>query len=146
VAAQRAGLTQALDRMKHLLVVLAFLLASCSQQAPVASFEERAARAEALENTPTGLAYLNEFIKEHGERLNSFVGECYASTSLQKETFKLVADINSHGKFENVVVQPDSAPMRCYAKKISQLQVSASRPVGYSEELFPVVFIVNYNK
>ena len=132
--------------MKHLVVVLAFLLASCGQPAPVASFEERAARAETLENTPAGLAYLNEFIKEHGERLNAFVGECYADTSLQRETFKLVADINSRGKFENVVVQPDAAPMRCYAQKISQLQVSASRPVGYAEQSFPVVLIVNYNK
>jgi len=132
--------------MKHLLVVLALLLTACSQRPVAVSFEERAARAEVLENTPTGLAYLNEFIKEHGERLNAFVGECYASSSLQKETFKLVADINPRGKFENVVVQPDAAPMRCYAQKIGKLQVSASRPLGYSDKSFPVFFIVNYNK
>ena len=132
--------------MKHLLVVLVLCLAACNQPPPAASFEERAARAEALENTPNGLAYLNEFIGEHGERLNAFVGECYAKTSLQKETFKLVADIDPDGKFENVVVQPDAPPMRCYAQKIGQLQVSASRPVGYSDKSFPVFLIVNYNK
>ena len=132
--------------MKHLLVFLALLLTACSQPPSAASFEERAARAEALENTPTGLAYLNELIKEHGERLNAFVGECYAKTSLQRETFKLVADINPDGKFQNVVVKPDAAPMRCYAQKIGQLQVSASRPLGYSDKSFPVFLIVNYNK
>ena len=132
--------------MKHLLVFLALLLTACTQQPPPASFEERAARAEALENTPTGLAYLNEFINEHGERLNGFVGECYANSSLQRETFKLVADINPDGKFENVVVQPDDAPMRCYAQKIGQLKVGASRPLGYSDKSFPVFLIVNYNK
>ena len=132
--------------MKHLLVVLVLFLTACSQPPPAASFEDRAASAEALENTPTGLAYLNAFIKEHGERLNAFVAECYAKSSLQKEAFKLVADINPNGKFENVVVQPDTGPMRCYAQKIGQLQVSAPRPPGYSDKSFPVFMIVNYDK
>ena len=70
----------------------------------------------------------------------------HTGTSLQKETFKLVADINPDGKFENVVVQPDAAPMHCCAQKIGQLKVSASRPPGYSDKSFPVFLIVNYNK
>ena len=132
--------------MKQSLVAFMLLLAACSQQRPAESFKDRAARAEALENTPAGLAYINGFIKEHGERLNSFVGECYANSSLQKETFELVADINPQGKFENVVVQPDAAPMRCYAEKVGQLRVNASRPPGYSDQAFPVFMVVNYNK
>ena len=132
--------------MKHLLVVLALFLTSCSQPPPSASFRDRAARAEALELTPTGLAYITEFLKEHGEGLSSFAGECYAETSVPKTRFELVADIKPDGRFENVVVQPESDPTRCYANKMGQLQVSASRPPGYSDKSFPVFIIVNYNK
>ena len=132
--------------MRHSVVVLALFLTACGQSPPSASFRDRAARAEALEVTPTGLAYITAFLKEHGEGLNSFAGECYGKTSLPKTRFELVADIKPNGRFDNVVVQPDSAPTRCYAKKIGQLQVSASRPPGYADKSFPVFIIVNYNK
>jgi len=134
------------DRMRYRLVVLALFLAACSQPPPPASFADRAARAEALEITPTGLAYITTFLKEHGERLNAFAGECYAGTPGPKTRFELVADIEPDGRFENVVAQPDSTPTRCYARKIEQLQVSASRPPGYADKPFPVFIIVNYNK
>ena len=132
--------------MKHLLVVLVLFLTACSQPPPSASFRDRAARAEALEVTPTGLAYITEFLKEHGEALSSFAGECSSETSLPKTRFALVADIRPDGRFEDVVAQPVSPLTRCYAKKIGQLQVSASRPPGYSNKSFPVFIVVNYNK
>jgi hypothetical protein len=132
--------------MKYILIVLALFLTACSQQPATTSFADRAARAEALENTPIGIGYITDLLKEHGEGINTFAGECYANTSIQKDTFKLVADINPSGKIENVVVQPDTAPTRCYAQKIGQLTVAASRPLGYADKSFPLVINVNYNK
>ncbi|MEO5565042.1 MAG: hypothetical protein ABIR05_00015, partial [Luteimonas sp.] len=118
---------------------------ACSPK-PAATFAERAAQAQALENTPVGMAYITDVLKEHGESINRFAGECYAGSPLKKDTFTLVADIDPQGNFENVDVQPDSAPTRCYALKIDKLQVKANRPVGYSDKPFPLVFNFNYNK
>ena len=132
--------------MKTLLIVLALFLTACSQQPASTSFADRAARAEAHENTPIGNAYITDLFKEHGEGINKFAGECYAKTSIQKDTFKLVADINPSGRIESVVVQPDTATTRCFTQQIGQLTVTASRPLGFVDKSFPLVINVNYNK
>ena len=132
--------------MKNVVVVLALVLTACSQPPPSVSFADRVASAEALEGTPLGAAYVTQLLKEHGDGLKSFAGECYGQTELQRASFKLVADITPDGRFENVVVQPESPPTKCYAKKVSELKVSAARPLGYGDKSFPLFINVNYNK
>lgn len=85
-------------------------------------------------------------IKEHGESINKFAGECYANSALDKDSFTVVADIDQAGNFKNVVVQPDSAPTRCYADKLATLHTNASRPAGFAAKSIPLVVHVNYNQ
>ena len=80
------------------------------------------------------------------ESMNTFARECYADSTLEKDTFTLVADIDNIGVFKNVVVQPESATTRCYADKFGKLRTNASRPAGFAETSFPLVMEVHYNK
>jgi hypothetical protein len=85
-------------------------------------------------------------LKENGEHINASAGECYANSPLKKDSFTLVADIGLDGKFVNIVVRPEHAVARCYAAKIGQIRTKASRPVGFGDRSFPVVFNVHYTK
>ncbi|GAB3003869.1 hypothetical protein GCM10010960_14380 [Arenimonas maotaiensis] len=133
--------------MKYALAAVILLLSACQKppQAP-ASFAERVAAAEAQENSPTGVLYIGAVVKEHGERLESFIGKCYGQSGLDKDSFQLVADIAADGQFGNVVVRPETVPARCYAGKIDALRTSAPRPVGYGEKPFPLFINVNFNR
>lgn len=131
--------------MKYIPALLVFLLAACQQPA-APSFSDRVSTAEALENTPAGALFIGALIEEHGESIERFAGECYADSTLEKDFFTVVADVGSNGTFENVVVQPESAPTRCYADKLGKLRTNASRPAGFADSTFPLVINVDYNK
>ena len=133
--------------MKYALAAVILLLSACQKppQAP-ASFAERVAAAEAQENSPTGALYVGAVVKEHGDRLESFIGECYGQSGLEKDSFTLVADIAPDGQFGNVAVQPESPETRCYAGKIGALRTGAPRPVGYGDKPFPLFINVNFNR
>jgi hypothetical protein len=85
-------------------------------------------------------------LQEHGEDLNLSVGACYADSRLEKDTFTVVADIGSNGELENVVVEPESDPARCYAQRISRLRVTSARPEESKDAPYPLVIRVNFNK
>lgn len=131
--------------MKYILVLLIILLSAC-QHSAVRSFADRVASAEALENTPAGALFVGALVKEHMESLNTFASECYADSTLEKDAFTLVADIDNNGMFKNVLVQPESATTRCYADRFGKLRTNASRPAGFAETSFPLVIEVDYNK
>lgn len=131
--------------MKCKLVFLVLLLSACSQQSP-APFSERVAEAESLESMPAGGLYMTSLLNEHGPVINSFIGECYATSALKKDNFTLVADIDQHGKFTNIAVQPESDTTRCFAQDIANLRVAASRPADFTSRTIPIVFKVNYEK
>ncbi len=131
--------------MKYILVLLIILLSAC-QHSAVRSFADRVASAEALENTPTGALFVGALIKENMESMNTFASECYADSTLEKDAFTLVADIDNNGMFKNVVVEPESAATRCYSDKFSKLRTNASRPASVAETSFPLVINVNYIK
>lgn len=131
--------------MKYILLILLLILSACRQsQAP--AFSERVANAEALENTLAGALFIGALLKEHGESINNFIGQCYADSVLDKDSFTVVADIDKAGNFKNVVVQTESTPSLCYADKLAKLHTNVSRPVGFSAKSIPFVINVNYNK
>ena len=131
--------------MKSILVLLIIFLSAC-QHSAVRSFADRVASAEALEKTPAGALFVGALVKEHMESMNTFANECYADSTLEKDAFTLVADIDNNGMLKNVVVQPESATTRCYAGKFGKLRTNASRPADFAETSLPLVIDVTYNK
>lgn len=133
--------------MKYAFATVILLLSACQKTPPApVSFQERVAAAEAQENSATGAVYVGAVVKEHGAALNTFIGECYAQSSLDKDSFQLIADIGADGEFGNVAVRPVSAQARCYAGKIDALRTKAPRPAGFENKPFPLVINVNYFK
>ena len=132
--------------MRRLVAFLIVLLAGCSQ-AEAPSFTERVERAEQLEKSPTGIAFLTQVMNHHGDDINGFVGTCYASnTALERDVFVLVTDIDQSGQFTNIAVQPETDASRCYAARIAALRTAVALPDGFEDEPFPVVLKVTYNK
>jgi len=132
--------------MKNILISLVIFLAACNQPTS-SSFADRVNRADQLEATPTGILFSTALLNKYGGTITKLVRECYASNpNLEKDAFVLVADIDSNGDFTNIVVQPETAPSRCYAEKINGLHMKASKPIGFGDSAYPVVLRVKYNK
>ena len=131
--------------MKNLGLLALFSLAACSQHT-ARSFDERVAIAQALENDPDNLAYVVEVMEGNRRAIDTFIRLCHPKSTLQPAKFQLVAEVATSGKIENVVVQPDSEPTKCFARMFSQLEINSSRPSGFEQRPFPIFVNINHDK
>ena len=131
--------------MKNLVFFTVFLLAACGGPSAM-SFADRVSRAEALEGTPGGLSYVAGIVEGNGKSIDQYAAECYSKAPHQKYNFQVIADVTNQGRFENVLVRPESDPNTCFARKFSKLRVDSDRPAGFEKKSFPIFINVTHNK
>jgi len=134
-SATQVGLTQALEPMKKIaVIVLAFPIAACA-----AGISDRAARANALENQPLVQSYIyKQLYPALGSDMATAMDRCVTLPGATKDKFEVVADIAANGAFLNLAYQPESVVAECYAKALSLLRAPLL-PISLGRSL-PVVF------
>jgi hypothetical protein len=104
------------------------------------TFDARAQRAKALEDTPPGRAYQDAMWPLVEPFLTALIKQCIADDAKHDMTpFVWVATLTAEGKLADAQVQPETAIARCFAAGMEQAPFPKP-PQEFGDEGLPLTF------